>query len=65
MAKKTFPGEQEEIPVTPRRPEIERPGEPGNPNIPDEDPHREPAEMPPGTPPSTPPQPEPMRPGII
>jgi hypothetical protein len=59
MVKKTFPGEQEEMPVNPPRPEIEKPADPGKPDTPQEDPQREPAEIPPSAPPSpvTPPQP--------
>jgi len=55
MIKKTFPDEQEEMPVNPQKPEIEKPGEPTAPGIPQEDPQREPAELPPS--PSAPPSP--------
>jgi hypothetical protein len=47
MQKKTFPGEQEEMPVTPRKPEIEQPGDPKSPGIPQEEPERMPPEIPP------------------
>ncbi len=59
MAKKTFPDEPDERPVTPNRPEIERPGDPGRPDIPQEDPQREPAEIPPTVPPMPTPHPDP------
>ena len=45
--KKTFPGEKEEMPLRPGRPEIERPGDPKMPDIPQEDPERIPQEIPP------------------
>ncbi|MBS1520340.1 MAG: hypothetical protein JST50_05050 [Bacteroidetes bacterium] len=65
MAKKTFPGEQEEMPVNPNRPEIEKPGDPGRPDIPQEDPLRQPAEIPPAPSPN-PPQPTPPSPqGVV
>jgi hypothetical protein len=55
MIKKTFPREQEERPVNPQKPEIEKPAEPIGPGIPQEDPLREPSEVPPS--PSAPPSP--------
>jgi hypothetical protein len=65
MGKKTFPDEQEEMPASPQKPEIEKPTEPGKPDIPQEDPQREPAELPPSAPPlpvtpppATPPSPQ-------
>lgn len=46
MKKHTFPNEQEEIPASTPRPEIERPGDPTEPEIPQEAPDRIPPEMP-------------------
>jgi len=61
MAKKIFPGEQEEIPVNPQRPEIVKPAEPIGPNTPQEQPQQEPSEVPPS--PVTPsPSPDPIAP---
>ena len=45
--KKTFPGEKEEMPLRQDKPEIERPGDPATPEIPQEDPERMPQEIPP------------------
>ena len=57
--KKTFPGEKEEMPLTPGKPEIERPGDPQSPQIPQEDPERIPQEIPPAQAP-----PQEMPPGV-
>jgi len=46
MTKHTFPNEQEEMPATTPRPEIERPGDPSEPEIPQEAPDRIPQELP-------------------
>lgn len=43
----TFPGEQPEMPVPGKRPEIEHPNDPKEPAIPQEDPQHEPEEIPP------------------
>ncbi|HJP62794.1 MAG TPA: hypothetical protein VJ844_05100 [Mucilaginibacter sp.] len=61
MQKKTFPGEKEEMPVTPNKPEIERPGDPKTPEIPQEDPNRIPPEITPQQQP--PPEAPPGQPG--
>lgn len=42
----TMPGEPEEAPLTPMRPEIERPGDPQAPKVPEEAPDRQPEEVP-------------------
>lgn len=46
MKKHTFPNEQEEMPATTPRPEIERPGDPSEPEIPQEAPDSIPQEIP-------------------
>ena len=48
MKKHTFPGEQEEMPATPKRPEIERPADPREPEIPQKEIEEIPPEIPPG-----------------
>lgn len=45
--KKTFPGEKEEMPLKPGKSEIEQPGDPKTPQIPQEDPESIPQEIPP------------------
>lgn len=44
----TMPNEPEEIPVQPERPEIRRPADPGEPQLPEEAPDNLPQEVPPG-----------------
>ena len=46
MKKHTFPEEQPEMPVEPRRPEIDRPSDPKEPEIPGEDYDNIPQELP-------------------
>ena len=43
----TFPGEQEEMPVQPDRPEIQRPYDPQEPEIPEKEIEEIPDELPP------------------
>ena len=43
----TFPGEQPVMPARELKPEITRPGDPNEPEIPQENPQREPEEVPP------------------
>jgi hypothetical protein len=47
MKKHTFPGEQEEMPVQPNRPEIQRPADPKEPEIPEKEIQEVPQELPP------------------
>lgn len=58
----TFPGEQPEMPVPGKQPQIERPNDPREPEIPLEDPQREPEELPPG---ANAPEDPPINPGSI
>lgn len=46
MKKHTVPNEPEEMPLTSPKPEIERPGDPLEPEIPQEAPERVPQEIP-------------------
>jgi len=46
MTKHTFPGQPDEMPSTTPRPEIERPGDPSEPQIPQEAPDSIPQELP-------------------
>jgi len=48
MKKHTFPGEQEEMPATPRIPEIKPPADPREPQIPEKEIEKMPPEIPPG-----------------
>jgi hypothetical protein len=43
----TFPNEQQEIPVPKEMPEVNQPSDPGNPEVPQEDPQVVPDEFPP------------------
>jgi len=47
MKKHTFPGEQEEMPVQPNKPEIQRPADPEEPEIPEKEIQEVPEELPP------------------
>jgi hypothetical protein len=47
MKKHTFPGEQEEMPVRPERPEIKQPADPEEPGIPEKEIDDIPPELPP------------------
>lgn len=47
MKKHTFPGEQEEMPIRPGRPEISRPADPKEPEIPKKETEDIPPELPP------------------
>ena len=50
------------MPVPGKQPEIERPNDPKEPEIPEEDPQREPEELPPN---ANPPEDPPLNPGSI
>jgi hypothetical protein len=59
---KTFPGQQPEIPAPGKKPEIERPYDPKEPEVPEEDPERIPEELPTR---ANPPEEPPLNPGSL
>lgn len=55
----TFPGEQPEMPIPKKTPEINQPSDPKEPEVPQENPQREPEELPPNI---SPPEEQPLNP---